>query len=105
MEPADITVEILKSIRDEVRGTREETHELRTDVHEMFTGLSSRIDETNMRFDKLAKRQVEAEVRLATELASVTGAVCEVRDLLRDDLGLRRRVDDHEARLAALEQR
>ena len=53
---------------------------------------------------ELRDRQTGTEVRLATELVAVAGAVREVRDLLREDRGLRDRVDDHERRLSAVER-
>ncbi len=87
MQPTDLTIEILKAIRDEGRMTNEA---LRT---------------TNERLERLERRQSETEIRLATELVSVVGAVREVRDLLREDRGLRQVVDDHERRIAAVEQR
>lgn len=109
MEPTDITVEILKNIRDEIRETRTELRETRTElstrIDETRAELSARIDETNARVDALGRRQVDTEVRLATELTAVAAAVREVRDELRIDRALRRRVDDHEARIAALERR
>ena len=94
MQPTDVTVEILKSIRDEVQG-------LRADVH----GLSAEVHGTNDRLGRLERRQTETEVRLSTELVAVVGAVREVRDLLREDLGLRARVEDHERRITAVETR
>ena len=44
MEPHDITIEILKSIRDEVRQTNSRLDEVRDE-------LSGRISETNVRLD------------------------------------------------------
>jgi hypothetical protein len=87
MEPADLTVEILRGIRDEVQGVRAEVHT------------------TNERLGRIERRQTETEVRLSTELAAVVGAVREVRDVLREDRGLRARVEDHERRIAAVETR
>jgi hypothetical protein len=55
--------------------------------------------------ERVAGRQTEAEVRLATEVVGVAGAVREVRDLLREDRALRNRVDDHERRIVAIEKR
>jgi hypothetical protein len=60
---------------------------------------NGRFAETNMRLDRIERRQTEAEVRLSTELVVVVGAVREVPDLLRD------RVEDHEQRLVAIEKR
>jgi uncharacterized coiled-coil DUF342 family protein len=170
MEPTDLTVEILKGIRDEVHTTNERLDGLRTEVNEGLDGLRTevnegldglrtevhttnerldglrtevnegldglrtemherlgetnerlegladevqglradtvqRFDEANDRFGRLERRQTESEVRLSTELVAVVAAVREVRDVLREDLGLRARVEDHERRIAAVETR
>jgi ABC-type transporter Mla subunit MlaD len=89
MEPTDITIVVLREIRDEMRGMRAE--------------LSERIDQTNVRLDAMEHRQTETEVRLATELAGVIAAVNEVRDLLRDNLIPV--VKNHERRITAIESR
>jgi hypothetical protein len=98
MEPTDLTIEILKGIREENRRTNEQLDELRTEVR---TGL----DEVRTGLGELRDRQTSTEVRLSTELIGVASAVREVRDLLREDRALRSRVDDHERRLVAIEQR
>jgi hypothetical protein len=88
---ADLTTQVLVEIRDEIRSTR--------------TDLSSRIDETNTRLDRLERRQVEGELRVGTELATLTGVMRDLRDKLIDDHGLRDVVVDHERRLTTLEAR
>jgi hypothetical protein len=98
MEPTDLTIEILKGIREENRRTNEQLDELRAEVR---TGL----DEVRTGLGELRDQQTSTEVRLSTELIGVAGAVREVRDLLREDRALRSRVDDHERRLVAIEQR
>ena len=87
MEPTDITIEILKDIRQDMRGLREEARA------------------TNERLDRLEHRQVETEIRLATQLVAVTGAIHELRDDLRQDRALKARVDDHERRIHDIEAR
>jgi chromosome segregation ATPase len=101
METNDLTIEILKSIREEIRGTnaRLDGHATRLDGH------TTRLDGLDARLDRLYQRQVESEIRLATELVSVVDAIHEVRDELRNDRALRARVEDHEARLERLETR
>lgn len=94
----DMTVEVLKQIRDGVVG-------LRGEVRETRTALGDRIDQTNERLDTLARRQIETEIRLATELVAVSHAVTSVREVIREKLDDRARVDDHEHRLAMLERR
>jgi len=98
MDPTDLTIEILKDIRDEVRKTNERVDTTNERLDELRTDLVDRIE-------RVERRQTETEVRLATELVAVGGAVREVRDLLREDRGLRDRVDDHERRLSAVERR
>jgi hypothetical protein len=106
MQPTDTTIEVLRGIRDEVRGLRGDVADtnarleaLRQDTNASIEAL--RID-TNARLDTLGQRQMDTEIRLSTELAGVAGAVREVRDAL-DHRELRHRVDDHERRLVALE--
>jgi hypothetical protein len=86
---ADLTTEILIEIRDEIRATR--------------TELSSRIDQTNERLEQVAKRQVETEIRLSTEVVALSGVVRDLRDTLLEDRHLRQTVDDHEQRIRSLE--
>jgi hypothetical protein len=81
----DPTLLVLREIRDQLKGTNE------------------RLDGVTARLDAVEKRQNESETRLATELVGVARAVIEVRDLLRDRLDLRDRLEDHERRIAALE--
>jgi hypothetical protein len=98
MEPTDLTIEILKGIREEVRKTNERLEVTNDRLDELRTDLVDRIE-------GVERRQTATEVRLATELIAVGSAVREVRDLLREDRGLRDRVDDHERRLVAVEGR
>jgi tetrahydromethanopterin S-methyltransferase subunit G len=104
MEPTDLTIEILKNIRDEVRAT-----------HGRFDQMDRRIDQTNERIDAvraelradisaLRDQQVRTEVHLATELVANTAALRALRDDLKD-IGVRTRLEDHERRLDALEKR
>jgi hypothetical protein len=88
----DLTTRILVQIRDEMRGIRDEVR-----------GTNERLDQTNERVAALERRQTESEMRIATALVDVGGTLREVRDLLRDDMSLRPRIEDHESRLAALE--
>jgi hypothetical protein len=109
MEPTDLTIEILKGIREEARKTNERLDVTNDRLDELRTDMVDRLDElrTDMvdRIERVERRQTETEVRLATELVAVGSAVREVRDLLREDRVLRDRVDDHERRLVAVERR
>jgi hypothetical protein len=79
MEPTNVTIEILKSIRDEMRGVRGEVAAVR-------------------------EQQVRSESRVATELVAIAGEFRALREDLRT-AGLRARLDDHEQRIEALENR
>ena len=97
-QPADLTVEILKQIRDTLSGT-----------NERLDATNQRLDETKRelseRIGRVETRLVETELRIATELTSVVGAVHAMRDAFLEDRDLRRTVDDHERRLHTLERK
>jgi hypothetical protein len=105
MEPTDLAIEILEGIREENRRTNEQLDELRAELRTGLGEVRTGLDEVRTGLGELRDRQTATEVRLSTELIGVAGAVREVRDLLREDLALRSRVDDHERRLVAIEQR
>jgi len=105
MQRTDLTIEILKGIRDGVRDTNTRLDALRDEVHDTNARLDVLRGDTNARLDRLERRQTEAEIRLSTELVAVVGAVHEVRDLLAEDRSLRSQVSDHERRLIAVEDR
>jgi len=91
---ANLTVSILREILDEVRKTNQRLDQ-----------TNERLDQTNERLERLERRQTETEVRLATELVAVASAVGELTELVRQDRALRQRVDDHERRISAVEQK
>jgi hypothetical protein len=78
MEPTDITIEILKDIRDEIRQTN-----TRIDgTNERIDGTNERIAGTNERVDslreELARRIVESEIRTSTAIAALAGTVSDM---------------------------
>jgi hypothetical protein len=109
MPTDDLTPEILKSIRKDITDLRTdfkgEIRELRAELKGESGQLRGGLAEANVRLDRLHQRQVETEVRLATELVNVVSAIHEVRDELRADRELRSRVEDHERRIGRLEAR
>jgi hypothetical protein len=107
MDPNELTIEILRGIRDETRKTNErvdvlgsEVQSLRGEVKESLRELRTDLVD---RIERVEQRETETELRLATELIGVAGAVREVRDLLREDRATRVRLEDHERRIAAIE--
>jgi len=98
MEPTDLTVVILREIRDEIRETNRRVEETNRRIEE----TNSRIDLTR---DELGKRIVESELRTATAVNSLVGAVQDVRTLLQDRLDLRDRVTRCEQDIAQIKQK
>jgi predicted nucleic acid-binding Zn-ribbon protein len=102
MEPTDLTIEILKSIRDEVKG-------LRVDVQQ----TNSRLDQTNARLesgltdlrDELSRRIVESELRTSTAITDLAGTVREMTSFLRNTNDLRPRLERCESDIADLKSR
>ena len=88
---SDLTIEVLKEIRDEIRSTNVRLDQTRTEL--------------SGRMDQLQRRQTETEVRLATELVAVVGAVNSLREAILEDRRVRQTVDDHETRIRTLERR
>jgi uncharacterized coiled-coil DUF342 family protein len=95
---ADLTVEILKEIRDELRTTRTE---LSTRIGE----TNGRLDTTNERLERLDRRQSETEIRLTTELVATVSAINDLKDVVVQALSYGKQVHEHEHRIRALEKK
>lgn len=98
MEPTDLTIEILKSIRDEIRTSNERLERLERTTNDRFERLEGR-------FESLERRQTETEVRLATEIVAVANAIHTVKDLLASRLEVYDQVQKLETRVTAIEAR
>jgi hypothetical protein len=103
MDPTELTLHVLREIRDEIKQTRVDLSARIDATNTRLDATNSRLDGTNARVDRVERRQAESEIRLATELVAVASAVREVRDELRQDRIVRVRIDDHERRIGALE--
>jgi hypothetical protein len=81
---SDLTVELLREIRDDMRQLKDEVHELQVAAAQ------------------LNKLRVESEVRMSTAILELRSAVIETRDLVR---GIRQddRIQDLEKRVEELE--
>lgn len=105
MNPTDLTIEILKSIRDEAKATNGRLDVLTARVDQ----LSERVDLTNERLDRglseLAQRIVHSEIRTATAIADLVGDVREMTGVLRNASELRPRVERCEHDIADLRAR
>ena len=98
MEPENLTLEVLKEIRDD--GKRN----------------GARIDETNARLnetsarleslrDDLGRRIVESELRTATAITELSGSVRDLISVIKEDRDLRGRMERAEKDIASLKQR
>ena len=80
IEPTDVTIEILKGIRDEVKQT-----------NTRIDSLHDEVKETNVRIDfmrdELSHRIVASEVRTATAITDLAYATREMTDVLRSRTG------------------
>ena len=98
MEPTDLTLEVLKEIRDEGRKTNTRIDE-----------TNKRLDETNARLEALredlTRRVVESEIRTATALTALSADVRELTSFLKQTQDLRPRVTQCEQDIAAIKQR
>ena len=109
MEPTDLTIEILKGIRDEIRMTRTELSEridgMRDELSGRIDEVSGRIDEVSGRIDLLSDRVVASEIRTATATTDLAGTVREMTSVLRAQHDLRPRVERCERDIADLRQK
>jgi hypothetical protein len=101
----DAVLEVLKEIRDEAKQTNARLDQTNTRLE----SLEGRVDFLERRaskwFAELANKQSEVEMRLATEIVSLTAVTREVRDLLERKLDDHEMVIGHEHRLKTLEER
>jgi len=95
LEPTDITIEILKDIRDEVKQTNARLDQTNNRLDSMHEGLSHRIDE-------LSHRIVASEVRTATAISDLSFTMREMTDVLRAQHDVRPRLDRCEHDITAL---
>ncbi len=105
MEPTDLTVHILREIRDEIRNTNSRLDQTNSRLDQ----ANSRLDQTISRLEEvrseLAPRLVETEIRLATAITGFQGTMGQIRELLETRLNLNDRVARCETDIAVLQQR
>ncbi len=105
MESTDVTIEVLKGIRQDIHelgsridGTNERLDALREETNE-------RLDATNERLDTMSRRIVESEVRTSTAIADLAGTVREMTAVLRAANELRPRLERCEQDIADIKRR
>ena len=101
MDPTLVTIEILKDIRDGVRGLSDRMDAMSHRVDAM----SDRIDAMSDRMETMSDRIVESEMRTATAILDLRGTVVDLTVLLRSQHDLRPRVDRCEKDIEDIKQR
>ncbi|MBM4776394.1 MAG: hypothetical protein GQE15_01715 [Archangiaceae bacterium] len=100
MEPTDLTIEILKGIRDEGRKTNERIDDTNARLDALAETLSGRVDSLSEHVDQmreeLSRRIVESEIRTATAITDLAGNVRELTSFLKQTNDLRPRVEQCE---------
>jgi predicted nucleic acid-binding Zn-ribbon protein len=99
MEPQDLTVEILKSIRDEAKATNSRLDQTNSRLDRIRNDLSDQIVELRQ---ELSRRIVQSEVRTATAITELAGSVREMTGVLRSSAELRPRVERCEQEIAEI---
>jgi len=109
MEPENLTLAVLKEIRDEGKKTNVRLDETNARLDQLRGETGARINETNVRLDQLrdelARRIVESEMRTATAITALAGNVGELVTFLKADRDLRPRVEQCEKDIASLKTR
>ncbi len=96
MEPENLTLEVLKQIRDDGKRNGERIDETNARLGEMngrINETNGRINETNARLeslpDELGRRIVESEMRTATAITDLSGSVRDLIIVIKEDRDLR----------------
>jgi len=108
MEPTDLTIEILKNIRDEVRQTNGRLDQTNARLDRMNACLdqtNERVERVESGLSEVSRRIVESEIRTSTAIAELAGTVREMTSVLRAQHDLRPRVERCERDIAALQHR
>jgi len=98
MEPTNLTIQVLESIRDEVKHTNSRLDQ-----------TNSVLDQTNSRIDQmreeLSTRIVHSEIRTATAITELAGSVREMTGVVCGALEMRPRVERCEDDIRELRDR
>lgn len=78
-EPDNLTVEILRDIRDEARTTNARIDSLRVETTGLIAETNQRLDDLRAESNERLERLNEGQIRLATGLADLRGEVGNLR--------------------------
>lgn len=109
MESTELTIEILKSIRDEIKDTKTTLSARIDQTNGRLDQMSGRIDQTNGRLDEmreeLSTRIVHSEIRTATAITELAGTVREMTSVVRASVEMRPRIERCEEDIRELRDR
>jgi chromosome segregation ATPase len=109
MESNDLTIEILKGIRDEIRETNLRIDGLRDETREGTCGLREEVRaglaDVRGEVAEVSRRVVESEIRTATAITDLAGTVREMTSVLRSQHDLRPRIERCERDIDDLKRR
>lgn len=104
-ERDNLTVEILKSIRDEIRSTNTRVDMLSGQFHEFRREMNELRGEVVEVTNTLGRHIVESETRTATAVTALVGEVQTLTTHLRSQADLRPRVERNERDIEAIKAR
>jgi predicted nucleic acid-binding Zn-ribbon protein len=93
MDPSDLTIEILKDIRGEVRQTNARLDQTNARLDQTNARLELTNERVESGFADVSRRIVESEIRTSTAIADLAGTVREMTSVLRMQHDLRPRVE------------
>ncbi len=96
--PADLTVQLLRQIRDELKAQRSESNARSRKTEERFEKMDQRFEKIDQRFEIIESTLLGTNEHLAMMSRSL-------RALLDRRNAVDARLDDHEERLSKLEKR
>jgi uncharacterized protein Yka (UPF0111/DUF47 family) len=99
LDTSELTIEILKGIRDEVKATNGRLDAMNGRIDTTNGRLDALHQTTDIRFQELTRRIVESEVRTSTAITDLRGTMEQVVTLL-----LRPRVERCEQEIDALKR-
>jgi methyl-accepting chemotaxis protein len=130
MESSDVTLEVLKSIRDEIKDTKtvlsqrldqtnarlDQTNARLDQTNARLGRMSARLEQTNERLDQtnvnlhdlreeLSTRIVHSEIRVATAITDLAGTVSEMTSAFRASGEVRPRLERCEQDIRELRER
>ena len=103
--PPDLTLDVLKDIRDDVRKTNDEVRKTNQRLDELRSETRAGFADVGQRFEEVGRRIVDSEIRTATAITDLGETLHEVRDELRASLDLRPRVENCEREIAEIKTR